>query len=268
VVTGAAGNLGTKAVAALRAADVGELVEIDRDTRGLPGVIGADLSTYDESWADHFRGVDVVVHLAADHRADAEWATVLPANIDGSLNVLRAAEAGAVGRVVFASSNWVLGGHRFGRGTLTPATPPLPVGPYGASKLFIERAGLELAARTGIVFVALRIGYCQPGDNVPGPAMGFGRWGQEMWLSNDDWAQAVVLACARRPLQSGALNVMSRNTGMRWDLDETRRRLGYEPTSQHRPVMTPRLRIQEALARGRDRWAPRHEGRPIFGERW
>ena len=78
----------------------------------------------------------------------------------------------------------MLGGYRFTDERLTATTPPRPVNPYGVSKLLIERVGIATGARTGMSFLALRIGYCQPGDDVPGPAMLYGRWGQEMWLSN------------------------------------------------------------------------------------
>jgi hypothetical protein len=33
-----------------------------------------------------------------------------------------------------------------------------------------------------------------PGENRPGSHMAYGRWGQQMWLSNDDWRQVVQLA--------------------------------------------------------------------------
>lgn len=268
LVTGATGNLGTKAVAALRAAGHDDLVEFDLVAKRDDAVTTADLRTFDASWADRFEGVDVVLHLAADHRAVADWDSVAANNIDVSLNVFRAAEAAGVRRIVFAASNWIVGGHRFTNDRLTPLTPPRPINPYGAAKLFIERAGLDLADRAGLTFVSLRIGYCQPGGNVPGPNMAFGRWGQEMWLSNNDWGQAAVLACTA-PCSGGIVcNVMSRNEGMRWSLDETESAIGYVPASTHRPEMTLTGRIRDAVARVRDRMVPRSSGTPLFGDRW
>jgi len=67
--------------------------------------------------------------------------------------------------------------------------------------------------------LSLRIGYCQPGENRPGPHMAFGRWGQEMWLGNDDWAQAVVKSITHPFDGAAVLNIVSRNEGSRWDLD-------------------------------------------------
>ncbi len=42
--------------------------------------------------------------------------------------------------------------------------------------------------------ICFRIGYVQRGDNLPGANMGWGRWGQEMWLSNRDLCQAMERA--------------------------------------------------------------------------
>ncbi len=267
LVTGAAGNLGRKAVAALGAVDGVRVLEIDRSADDHRTIV-ADLAVFEPAWAAAFDGVDTVLHLAGESSPAAPWASVVRDNVDATLNVFRAATAAGVGRVVFASSNWVLGGHRFGDEQLTPDTPPRPVNPYGASKLFGERAGCQLAATTGCVFVALRIGYCQTGDNVPGPHMGFGRWGQEMWLSNDDWASAAVAACTPPGVTTAVVNVMSDNEGMRWDLAATERALGWSPRDGHRPTLSPPQRITEALARARDRLVPRHLALPRPGSRW
>src|SRR5579872_1049685 len=196
VVTGSTGNLGKKAVAALSRLDGWEIVRIGRNAAGEPGVIAADLERYDAAWVDQFKKADAVFHLAADPKPIGTWESIARLNIDLALNVFRAAEEARVRRLVFASSNWVLGGYRFRNEKLTADLSPRPVNPYGASKLFMERYGLALAARTGISVFSLRIGYCQPGPNRPGPHMAFGRWGQEMWLGNRDWEQAVIKAVA------------------------------------------------------------------------
>jgi len=268
LITGASGNLGQKAVRALGGRDGVELVQISADTPAVGADrVRADLATYDDAWAAAFRGVDVVVHLAGNGRPDAGWATVLRSNIDLTLNVLRAAEAAHVGRFVFASSNWVLAGYRFTADRLKSTTPPRPVNPYGVSKLVVERVGLAAAARTGMVFLALRIGYCQPGANKPGPHMAFGRWGQEMWLSNDDWAQAVQQACTADLTGSAIVNVMSANRGMRWELDETARHIGYRPRHRHTPRLTAATRLTDLAARLRDA-ARRPMTAPAIGARW
>lgn len=268
LVTGSTGNLGEKAVAALSAIPNLDIRRIGRNTAGKMDVIAADLEMYDESWAQHFHETDAVLHLAADPKPVATWGSVTRYNVDLALNVLRAASEAKVKRFIFASSNWILGGYRFSREPLRDSTIPRPVNPYGASKLFIERQGLSLSAQSGMLFLSLRIGYCAPGQNVPGPHMGFGRWGQEMWLSNADWEQAVQKSCISPLTHSAVINIMSDNKGMRWDLDLARSTIGYAPVSHHIPKMTTMGTLKESIAMLRDRLLPTMSETPLFGRRW
>lgn len=272
LVTGAAGNLGRKAIAALAELDDLDVIAIDDSPAVDLGpeieFVHADLSIYEQSWARCFRDVDVVLHLAADPRPIAAWQSVLRSNLDLSHHVLRAAEECQVARFVFASSNWVLGGYRFTGEPLTPYTPPRPVNPYGFSKLATERDGAAVSARSGMSFLAIRLGWCQPGDNRPGPHMAFGRWGQELWLSNDDWRQAVQCACTMPFEGFAVVNVMSDNVGMRWDLTDTERLLGYRPRSCHTPRVSLRRRVSQCAARLRDSAFTSSNGAPRFGARW
>jgi nucleoside-diphosphate-sugar epimerase len=268
LLTGATGNLGRKATAALLAVEGLDLIRVGRNGGNDPEVATADLQNYSDGWARHFEGIDTVLHLAADPRAAGDWDTVLPLNIDLALNVIRAARQGNVKRFVFASSNWVLGGYRFRRELLSGDLPPRPVNPYGASKLFVERYGQLVSEETGMGFLSLRIGYCQPGENLPGPHMAFGLWGQQMWLGNEDWAQAVV-KCATADFSGfHAINVVSANDDMRWSLSEAREAIGYAPAQRSRPVMTLPVRIRDATARLREYLFPSGSATPAFGSRW
>lgn len=269
LVTGSTGNLGAKAMRALSAVPDIEALGLDRDgPDGAPGFLRADLERFDPAWADAFEGAACVLHLAADPRPVGTWDSVVRLNVDLALNVLRAAEEGGVGRVILASSNWVFGGYRFTREHLASTLPPAPVNPYGASKLFMERCGHALARRSSIAVLALRIGYCQPGDNRPGPHMAFGRWGQEMWLGNRDWAQAVERSATAPFAGFAAINIVSRNAGMRWDLEEARAAIGFEPRETHDPRQSWPNWLKDRAARQRDRAIPRAAGAPLFGARW
>jgi hypothetical protein len=245
-----------------------KIVGVDRRSGDNPNTIIADLSMYDSCWARCFDDADSVLHLAGETNPVGGWAAVAPLNIDLALNVLRAAEERQVRRFVFASSNWVLGGYRFGREPLTTDLVPRPLNPYGASKLFIERCGFALAERTGMSFLALRIGYCQAGENRPGPQMALGRWGQEMWLSNGDWERAVICAVTSSFSGSAAINVVSNNVGMRWSLDEGRRTIGYFPQDHWEPLLRPLGRLKDIAARARERIVPQGKPTPAFGTSW
>ena len=268
LITGSTGNLGAKAVSCLARVPELEIICIGRNTGASASVITADLGIYDQQWARHFEGIDVVLHLAADPRAAGDWTSITPLNIDLALNIFRAAEEWRVPRLIFASSNWVLGGYRFRSERLNAELLPAPINPYGASKLFIERHGLAWSARTGLAFLALRIGYCQPGENVPGRRMAFGRWGQEMWLGNRDWEQAVVKAVTAPFSGSALINVVSRNDGMRWDLAEAEKAIGFTPLDHHAPHLGLLGYLKDWGARLREAILPQGAAAPPFGGRW
>jgi len=230
LVTGAAGNLGTKLRRHLEERRGYDLRLLDRAP--ADGVIEADLAQHDEAWARHFEGVDAVVHLAAHPSPRIDFATAQALNVDLTFNVFDAAALHGVRRMIFASSNWVMAGYRFAGVRLTTDLPPRPINPYGISKWIGERAGQSLVRR-GLSFVALRIGYCQKGENRPGPHMGQGLWGQQMWLSDHDFVNAVERAVLAEGVTFAVLNLMSDNPGMPWDIDETRRVIGYDPKDGH-----------------------------------
>jgi hypothetical protein len=130
---------------------------------------------------------------------------------------------------------------------------PAPVTPYGNSKLMGEELGRGFHDETGADFLALRIGYFQAGDNQPGPHMAMGEWGQQMWLSNGDMNRAIDGAIAAAPFGFAVVNLVSRNSGMRWDIEAARRVIGYEPRDGWTPAVTEAMRQEEA--RERAAWA-------------
>lgn len=247
LITGAAGNLGSKLVAHWRAGGAHELVLLDR--AGGADVISADISVFGADWAGRFAGIDVVVHLAGQISPGSKWEQVQPANVVGTANVLRAAREAGVPRVVFASTNQVMGGYRFRSERIGSASPPLPLNPYAVSKLMGEEMGRAFAAETGDDFIAFRIGNIWPGTNLPGPDLGIGSWGQEMWLSNRDFLHGMDCAVVAPKVGFGIFNLVSDNPGMRWDIEPARRILGYEPQDGNAPVYTPEVIGEDERAR-------------------
>jgi dihydroflavonol-4-reductase len=119
------------------------------------------------------RGCEAVFHVAADYRLwVADPAPMYRANVDGSVNVLEAAAAERVVRVVYTSSVAVLGINR----DRTPADERTPVavddmiGHYKRSKFLAEEAVRKRAAELGLDVVIVNpstpIG---PGDIKPTP---------------------------------------------------------------------------------------------------
>jgi NAD+ dependent glucose-6-phosphate dehydrogenase len=249
LITGATGSIGTKLRAHFADRDV-KLRLLCLNPCNDPQVTTADLSEYDEAWARTFEGVDAVIHLAGDPYATASWESVQKFNIELSLNVFRAAQQYHAKRIVFASSNWVMAGHRFGTERLTTDLPPWPINPYGCGKLLCEYAGRQLARQSGVSFIALRIGFCQHiAGNIPGPQIEHGLWGQQMWLSNRDLCHGVECAAFANTVPFAVLNLMSDNPGMRWDLEQTRKVIGYAPLDGHVAVSSPEIEEHERLAR-------------------
>jgi NAD+ dependent glucose-6-phosphate dehydrogenase len=239
LITGASGNLGAKLAAHL--AGRTSLVLLDRVAGD--GVHAADLGRWDD-WTRHFEGVEAVVHLAGNPVAYHDWPDLIGPNIDAVLNVYEAAAVHGVQRVVFASSNHVMGGYQDGRPVaITETLPPKPglryvadgaerfSGAYAAAKLLGERVGWQYANAHGLEVIAVRIGWVWRGINEPaGLPVDRGEWFRNMWLSDRDFLH-LMDCCLNAPLPEPFLvvNGMSANTGMRWDLTTARSVLGYRP---------------------------------------
>lgn len=88
-------------------------------------------------------GFDCIVALAAEHRDDVRPASLYhDVNVGGATNLVRAAAAAHVRRIVFASSAAVYGLDQ----TLPDESAPLrPVGEYGRSKVLAERIHADWA---------------------------------------------------------------------------------------------------------------------------
>ena len=243
LITGASGNLGGK----LRKHLEGRypLRLLDREPRGDRDIIAADLGRWEAGWVGQFAGVDTVFHLAADPTAHQTWPNLLGPNVDAVAHVYQAAVRAGVRRVVYASSNHVLGGYKDDPepARLTTDLAPRPGAryvaggeardstAYAAAKLFGERLGKCYAEVYPLSVLAVRIGWVRPGDNRPQDVPPErGDWFRLMWLSNRDFC-ALMECCllADDSLRFAVLNGMSANTGMRWDLGETTRLVGYRP---------------------------------------
>jgi nucleoside-diphosphate-sugar epimerase len=243
LITGASGNLGEK----LRRHLEGRypLRLIDRDARGEPDLLTADLSHWDSRWTEQCNGVDVLVHLAADATAQQVWPALIAPNLDATINVFQAAARAGVPRFIFASSNHVLGGYKEvpEPDLLTTDVDPKPgadyiVGgerrnsrAYGTTKLFGERLGKCFAEQFNRTVIAIRIGWMRPdGNRAEDIPKDREDWFRLMWLSDRDYCQ-LMERCIQADVTLGfhVINGMSANSGMRWDLASARKLVGYEP---------------------------------------
>jgi nucleoside-diphosphate-sugar epimerase len=161
VVTGGSGKAGRWVVRDLRERGHDVLnVDVVHDGSEHGLCVLADLTDLGQTY-DVLAGADAVVHLAAipapGLRPDGE---TFRNNAMSTFNVFRAAEDRSVGRVVWASSETVLGLPFDEPPEFAPIDethPPRPESSYALSKLTGEIMAGQFARRTGIPFVGLRI---------------------------------------------------------------------------------------------------------------
>jgi nucleoside-diphosphate-sugar epimerase len=193
------------------------------------------------------RGSDAVVHLAAASGVADVWADILASNVVGTYNLFEAARRAGVPRVVFASSNHLVGGYELegapaiyaglGEGPLDERSTPRPDSLYGVSKGFGELLGRYYSDRFGIRVVCLRIGSVVPSDDPSAPAPPSvpaeiaAVWPARIratWLSHRDCAELIARALEADVRFAIAYGV-SDNPGRFWDLESARRSLGFVP---------------------------------------
>ena len=240
LVTGGAGRIG-----GILRRFLGEKYELSSldlvEAEGLPSHI-ADLADL-EAIRPAFGGQDVVVHLGGDPRGPAPWDSVLRNNIVGTHNVMEASREAGVGRVVFASTNHVVGYHfekgepyravfegRFGdiRHPMPLLSTDLvrPCCYYGVGKAFGEALGSYYHDRYGISCICLRIG---------GVSLEEGWYrkrgsGLSLWLSHRDAAQLIERSIDAPPSVGYAIVYGVSNNSLRIQEIETAERiLGYRP---------------------------------------
>jgi hypothetical protein len=262
VITGAAGRIGTLLRARLGHSPGVEFVLLDRESDGQAGILPADLSRNDADWTGLFAGVDAILHLAADPRPTAPWWSISENNITATLNVFRAAVAHKVRRVVYASSLQTMEGYRYGRGPITPEMSPRPTNWYGVSKLMGESMAKFFTEDHGLSTVCLRIGRPQTDGARPRKTPPY--WERTKILITEDLCQGVEKAVFATQIEFAVLPLVSDNPGMRWDLSETRRLLGYSPTPTE-PLGSPALttRLRAALS-----WAHKRVLNPAWQHYW
>lgn len=133
---------------------------------------------------DAARGCDAIVHLGGIPE-EADWESIHGANLIGTYNLYEAARIAKVKRVVFASSNHVVGFYRRDK-HVGPDEPMRPDTRYGLSKACGELIARLYADKYGIQSVCLRIGSFRPEP--------LDRRMLSTWISHRDTVELV--ACA------------------------------------------------------------------------
>jgi hypothetical protein len=161
LITGAAGRIGSSLAEQLR--DRYDLrLHYNRTVPAQPPVsdyVIADIARY-EQVAPIMRGMDAVVHMAGEPSVNTPWERIREANIVGAYNVFEAARAAGVGKIVFASTNHVMGMYdRDGQWPIYANQPVRPDSLYGVSKAFGENLGRHEADQSGLAVICRGIGW-------------------------------------------------------------------------------------------------------------
>ena len=201
VVTGGAGTIGSHVVDAALAAGAQEVIAIDLLLRGDPTNLARALATGRvrlvemdirdrEAVRANIDGADVVFHQAALRwtRCEENPRECQEIMVDGTFNVLEAASAAKVQRLVLASSAVV-----YGEPIRLPYDEDHPVGGtrvYGAAKVANEQMARAFAHATGLPTTILRY------FNVYGPRQDIRSPNVEVmvkWLDLIDQGKPLVL---------------------------------------------------------------------------
>lgn len=163
LVTGPYGEAGEAIFNYLYQNDDYEFTFLDLHDHSEHDTYVADITDYDNI-RPAFNDQDAVIHLAAQSDAGASFQEVIGPNITGTYNVLKAIQDAGVKKLIFASSQRVMGLYEenhapelyeegypseFDPFRLTHETLPKPDGYYGASKVFGENMCRVHARRDG-----------------------------------------------------------------------------------------------------------------------
>jgi uronate dehydrogenase len=163
-------------------------------------------------------GMDGVVHLAAVPN-EQPFDVMLQNNVIGTWNVYEAAFRKGVRRVVFGSSNHVVG--FYPRGVrLDHTVPSRPDSRYGLTKCWGEDVGSLYADKYGVKSLHMRIGNAFP---VPQSLRTMA-----LWISARDLAQLVMIGLTHPDIHNTIVYGISNNaTG--WYDNSAAFALGYKP---------------------------------------
>jgi len=232
-ITGGSGNIGTalrpllRANYKLRLLDIRDLSEPQTAEEEFQRIDVADLASVESA----FDGVDAVLHLAGNPSTSANWSDLLRDNIEATHSVFEAARRRNVSRVVFASTNHVMGFYNLEKAW--PIDTNVPIRPdslYGVSKACGEALARFYADAFGMSIICLRIGWFTPrSPSMPGL--------NPLWISGRDLAQIVTLSL-ESSLRFGIYNATSNNPQAHWDLRTARDELGYAPMDDVSAIAT------------------------------
>ena len=218
VLTGAAGKLArrmrpplSQLCQQLVVADIAPL-----EARGNETAVQCDLT--DANAVDALlQGADTVVHFAGYPR-EAAWSTLIPANIVSVTNLWEAALKNGVRRIVYASTNHVVG--------MYPVDCKVNIAAelkcdsrYGVTKAFTETVARFYYEKFGVESLGIRIGRCE--DEATDERM------LSTWIHPHDLANLVQLGITHPVAADVVYGVSANSQG--WCINPPYERFPYRP---------------------------------------
>jgi uronate dehydrogenase len=237
LLTGASGGVGTR-LRRLLPAHYPQLrlsdLQAPADLRPDEEFVAADLA--DLAAVERVvTGVDAIIHFGA-FSVEGPWDTILHANIVGTYNLFEAAKRQGVKRVVFASSNHVVGFYPRTQRIDTDAMA-LPDTLYGVSKTFGEGLAALYAHKFGLRVLCLRIG------NINEAPLDLRHL--SIWLKPEDLVQLIQIGLEHPDLNYEIFYGVSDNARGWWD-NATAYRYGYKPSGESEAQLRTALDGQSA----------------------
>jgi nucleoside-diphosphate-sugar epimerase len=222
LVTGSSGAIGRPVCAEL--ARQGDMVRgFDRVEAEEPHEMFLGQIEEPQHVRQAMHGMDAVIHLAANPY-DAPFPELIAPNVLGLYNLLDAARAEGVKRVVLASSVQVVGTRSDRK---LKAEHRSPSNHYALTKLLAEDMGAMYAQRYGMDVIAARIGWMVRDEREA-------RKMQELrlfhiYVSRADIARFFSLSLHAEFSGFAVLWAMGADGRERFDLEPARRAIGYDP---------------------------------------
>ena len=236
LVTGAAGYVGRHVTPALEREHELRLADI-QPIRGDARYVPLDLVDA-AAVRRAVAGMDAVLHLATASgfegavEDDAANRQRFAVNVEGTYNLLQAAAAAGVRRVVHTSSIMVTWGYLSQQqdgqpqGLIAGDAPPRPVGTYAVTKTLAEALCRHAAESAGLSIVCLRIAKPVAIDD----AYWKHRRIRPQTVPFADLAQAYAKALTVPGIGFEIVTVVGDSSRPTWDLGRARKVLGYQPT--------------------------------------
>lgn len=221
LLTGAAGGLGKVLRESLKPyARVLRLSDIAPMAPAVDASEEIQLCDLTDKHAVHqlVEGVDAILHFGGVS-VERPFEEILGPNISGVFHIYEAARRHCVKRVIFASSNHVIGFYKQDQ-TLDARSPRRPDGYYGLSKSYGEDMATFYFDRYGIETVSIRIG-----SSFPEPQ---NRRMLSTWLSFADLTQLLERSLYTPDVGHTVVYGASNNPNLWWD-NRYAAHLGFAP---------------------------------------